>query len=66
MIPAKGYAIEKYAFHIPSDAASPLNIKATLKYRSASRRLAKKLLGDNAPEIPVIDMVSIVDKITLE
>lgn len=65
-IPAKGYAIEKYAFHIPSDAASPLNIKATLKYRSASRLLAKKLLGNNAPEIPVIDMVSIVDKIMLE
>lgn len=65
-IPPKGYAIEKYAFHIPSDAASPLSIKVSLKYRSASQSLATTLLGKYAPEVPVINMVSMVEKITLE
>ena len=58
-----GYLIEKYAFQIPSDAVSPLTVEAVLKYRSASQSLAKDLLGESAPKIPVIDMVSLVDKI---
>ena len=62
-IPPKGYAIEKYAFYVPADAVSPLRVEVTLKYRSASQSLAKILLGDSAPEIPVIDMVSTVDEI---
>ncbi len=62
-IPPKGYLTEKYAFQIPSDAVSPLTVEAVLKYRSASQSLAKELLGENAPKIPVIDMVSLVDKI---
>jgi hypothetical protein len=62
-IPPKGYAVETYAFHIPSDAVSPLNIKVSLNYRSASQSLAKTLFGETAPEIPVIEMVSIADTI---
>ncbi len=62
-IPPKGYTIEKYFFNIPTDRVSPLRIEATLKYRSISQSLAKTLLGDKAPEIPVIDMVSAVEKI---
>ncbi|MBI4654729.1 MAG: cytochrome c554 family protein [Nitrospirae bacterium] len=62
-IPPKGYVIERYAFNIPSDAISPLNIEVALKYRSASQPLTRALLGESAPEIPVIDMVSLIDKI---
>jgi len=62
-IPPKGYVIEKYAFHIPDEAVSPLTIEATLKYRSASQSLATTLLGENAPKIPVIDMVKAIGKI---
>jgi hypothetical protein len=60
-IPPKGYALEQYAFYIPADAVFPLKIKATLKYRSMSQKLARTLLGENAPEMPVIDMVSAVE-----
>lgn len=63
-VPPKGYVIEDYAFYIPSGAVSPLNIKATLKYRSASQSLARTLLGDDAPTLPVIDMVTIEKKIS--
>ncbi len=63
-VPPKGYTIEKYAFQIPSDAISPLTVEAILKYRSVSQSLANLLLADNSPKVPVIDMVSLVDKIT--
>jgi mono/diheme cytochrome c family protein len=62
-IPPKGYSIETYALYIPPDAISPLKVTVSLKYRSASQSLAKILLEDNAPEIPVIEMVSLVDTI---
>ena len=64
-IPPKGYLIEKFAFQIPPDAVSPLTVNATLKYRSASQSLAKVLFKEDAPVIPVIDMVSVVEKIKL-
>ena len=64
-VPPKGYLIEKYAFQIPTDATYPLTVKATLKYRSASQSLANKILGAAAPKIPVVDMVSLDDKIAL-
>lgn len=56
-IPPKGYALEKYVFKIPSDAVSPLTLEAALNYRSLSQGLARTLLGESAPEIPVIEMV---------
>lgn len=64
-IPPKGYSTESYSFYIPGDAVSPLSIKAFLKYRSASQSLAKALLGENAPEISVTDMVSAKENINL-
>ncbi len=62
-IPPKGYVVEKYAFYIPENAVSPLNAEITLKYRSTSQPLARLLLGNDAPEIPVIDMVKLVKEI---
>ncbi|RJR19629.1 MAG: cytochrome c554 family protein [Nitrospiraceae bacterium] len=62
-IPPKGYHIERYSFYIPSGAVSPLNVEVRLKYRSISQPLAKVLLGDNTPMIPVIDMVRADEKI---
>jgi len=62
-IPPQGYLIEKFAFQIPKGAVSPLTVEATLKYRSVSQSLAKALLGHSAPKVPVIKMVSLVDKI---
>jgi hypothetical protein len=59
-IPPKGYMIESYAFYIPNDAVSPLSVEANLKYRSVSQGLARMLLGEKAPEIPVIDMAKVV------
>ena len=64
-IPPKGYVIEKYAFYIPDDVKAPLNISVSLKYRSASQALANSLLGDDAPEIPVVEMTTLKDEIKL-
>lgn len=62
-IPPKGYLIEKYAFQMPSDAVSPITVEAVLNYRSVSQSLAKALLGKHAPNIPVVEMVSLSEKI---
>jgi len=62
-IPPKGYLLQNFSFSIPDSAVSPLRVEATLKYRSASQALANTLLGDTAPKIPVIDMVSISEEI---
>jgi len=62
-VPPKGYLIEKYAFQIPSDAVSPFTVEAALKYRSASQSLAKALFENSAPNIPVIEMVRLAEKI---
>jgi mono/diheme cytochrome c family protein len=62
-IPPKGYAVENYAFYIPVDAVSPLTVEVTLKYRSASQSIANVLMGDSAPQIPVINMVRVADEI---
>jgi len=65
-IPPKGYMIETYAFYIPADAVPPLNVEAHLKYRSASQELARALLGEDAPELPVIVMAHVHERIELE
>jgi hypothetical protein len=62
-IPPKGYVTQNFPLYIPDSAVSPLRIEVTLKYRSASQSLANTLLGNDAPEIPVIDMVSISEEI---
>ncbi len=62
-IPPKGYVIEKYFFNIPSSAVSPLKIEVVLKYRSASPDILKLILGERAPELPIIDMARTTGKI---
>jgi mono/diheme cytochrome c family protein len=62
-IPPKGYVIENYAFYIPDNSIPPLTINISLNYRSASQSLAETLLGEDAPEIPVIVMTSLEDEI---
>ncbi len=57
-IPPKGYRLERYAAYIPPDAEPPLKIRAALNYRSISPHLVKILLGDEAIEIPVIEMTT--------
>ena len=64
-IPPKGYIVESYSFYIPDDAVSPLNIEVNLKYRSVSQGLTKTLLGEDAPEIPVINMAGAIEEITV-
>ena len=64
-IPPKGYMIESYSFYIPDDAVSPLSVEVNLKYQSVSQELIKTLLGENAPEIPVINMVGAIEKIAV-
>ena len=65
-VPPKGFQIEQYAFYIPKNAAAPLKVKATLKYRSASQALTNILLGDSAPKMPVVDMAVVEETIELE
>ncbi len=65
-VPPKGFQIERYTFYIPDSAVSPLKVKATLKYRSASQALTNTLLGKNAPKMPVVDMAVITDTIEFE
>ncbi|MFC1745893.1 multiheme c-type cytochrome [Candidatus Riflebacteria bacterium] len=62
-IPPKGYKIEKFVFHVPEDAVTPLTLSVTLKYRSLSQSLAKILLKKDTPEVPVIDMVNLTKKL---
>lgn len=55
-IPAKGNSVERYVFQVPADAAGPLAVSATLRYRSFPQALANQLLGKDAPVLPVVDM----------
>jgi hypothetical protein len=64
-IQPKGAAVVPYAFLLPAEAAGPISIDVTLHYRSASQELANFLLGEGAPTIPVIDMVSAAGTIAL-
>ncbi len=57
-IQPKGSVTVPYAFLIPEDAKWPLKVEVTLRYRSFDQALADMLLGDDAPVVPVIDMVS--------
>ncbi|MCX8043791.1 MAG: NapC/NirT family cytochrome c [Desulfobacterota bacterium] len=55
-IPPKGFAIERFAFIAPSSAQGPIKVKAILRYRSYPQSLANKLLGKDAPVLPIVDM----------
>ncbi len=62
-IPPKGFSIETYTFYIPDDAVAPVNVTATLKYRSAPQSLVDLLLGKDALEIHAVDMAGASGKI---
>ncbi|MDD5771859.1 MAG: multiheme c-type cytochrome [bacterium] len=51
-IPPKEYVIETHDFVIPENAVSPINVEATLKYRTVSPEVVEILMGDKAPHLP--------------
>lgn len=57
-IPPMGSMTEKYSVPVPSGTAVPLKIMVTLRYRTASQAVVDEVMGDEAIEIPVIDMAS--------
>ncbi len=57
-IQPKGSETVPYAFLVPGYIRGPVKVTATLRYRSYDQAVAKFLLGDDAPTIPIVDMVS--------
>ncbi|MHB8792145.1 MAG: multiheme c-type cytochrome [Thermoleophilia bacterium] len=57
-IPPMGSITEKYSVSVPGGTAMPLTIKTSLRYRTASQSVVDELMGEEAIEIPVIDMAS--------
>jgi len=57
-IPAKGYSMVDYVFVVPADARGPLTINADLNYWSVSPDWIGRLMGDKAPQVPVIRMAN--------
>jgi len=58
-IPPKGSDVSDYAFLVPGKVKKgELSMEAVLRYRSFSQELANVLLGEGAPEVPVVDMTS--------
>ena len=58
-IPPKGFDTSDFAFLVPGKVrGKALTIEAVLRYRSFSQELADKLLGEGAPEVPVVDMAA--------
>lgn len=64
-VPPKGHTIERYAFSVPAGTKGPLTVKATLRYRSFPQSVANLLLGANAPTIPIVDMASAKQEVTV-
>jgi hypothetical protein len=54
-IAPKETATEQHSFVMPENAAYPLTVQSTLKYRSAPQDMIESLLGDEI-EVPVVDM----------
>ena len=63
-IPPRDSLLEHYKFAVPKKITGPLQVRVTLRYRSYSQKLARLLLGDDTPVVPVVNMVSIMQ--TLE
>ncbi|MBN2110733.1 MAG: cytochrome c family protein [Methanosarcinaceae archaeon] len=55
----KETVVEEHAFTLPEDVVYPVNVEATLKYRSASQELIDHLFGEGVHEVPVIDMAEV-------
>lgn len=65
-IPPRDSLLEHYSFAVPSKVAGPLQVRVTLRYRSYSQELARVLLGDDTPVVPVVDMVSVVQTLEVQ
>ncbi len=65
-IPPKGSATESFVSLVPDNAPGPLSVKAVLRYRSYPQKLADKLLGKDAPTLPVVDMVQAEATVTVK
>ncbi|NOY53414.1 MAG: cytochrome c554 family protein [Deltaproteobacteria bacterium] len=61
----KGYSVEHYAFVVPEDVRGEIVIRVVVRYRSAPQFLVNKLLGKDAPVLPVFDMAQTVRKVAL-
>lgn len=57
-IPPKGSAVETYNFLVPAKMKGPIQVKATLRYRSYPQKVANLLLGKDAPVLPIVDMAT--------
>ncbi len=55
-IPPGGHTTESFSLMLPEDAKTPINITATLKYRSAPQHLIDELFGEGEMDVPVIEM----------
>lgn len=64
-VPPKGHTLEKFAFQVPAEAKTPIQVKATLRYRSCPQHLANVLLGKEAPTLPIVDMTSVEKAVEL-
>ena len=54
-IPAGGFRMESFSFAIPADSTGKYTASVKLRYRSLPAEILK-LLGDSAPQIPIVDM----------
>ncbi|UCD57074.1 MAG: cytochrome c family protein [Candidatus Hydrogenedentota bacterium] len=55
-IPPMGYRLEHYAAYVPADVKLPLTIHAILNYRSAPPHLVRILMGEEAVDVPIVEM----------
>ncbi len=56
-VPPMGTVSEPFTITLPADAALPLTITAKLNYQTAPQSMVDELLGDEAFDVPVIEMV---------
>jgi hypothetical protein len=59
----KGYSVEPYAFLVPREAQGRVELRATVRYRSAPQFLINELLGKDAPTLPIFNMATTKQKI---
>lgn len=62
-IPPRGSLLEHYTLAVPDEVTSPVRVRVTLRYRSYSQELARLLLGEDAPIVPVVDMASVMQTV---
>ena len=58
LIPPKGQAVEPVRFEVPAGTAGPLRIEAKLRYRSASPRVLREVMKDEAFEPEIVEMAA--------